>query len=268
MNNPLETYKETYLTEIKQILIKLYNQRSEIYNKNIYGPLNYTFNVSYSVPNWDLICQIVKFLEKNCRQVIEIGSGTGLWAALISLLCKLKNHNIEFIATDYEVQRILYTEILRLHANNAIKKYKNSDCLFLCWPPSQDMKDVYKHQYSAGKMLQEFKGNYLIYIGLPKKEELEEIKKLEKVAVVFTGDDLFFEEIEKNWEIIDFKDLVYTISIISTMYKDYETEEISDEVDLEVSELVKDGIYFYKRRSTSRENSEDIRDSLLYCGLM
>ena len=123
-------------------------------------------------------------------------------------------------------------------------------------------------QYSAGKMLQEFKGNYLIYIGLPKKEELEEIKKLEKVAVVFTGDDLFFEEIEKNWEIIDFKDLVYTISIISTMSKDYETEEISDEVDLEVSELVKDGIYFYKRRSTSRENSEDIRDSLLYCGLM
>jgi hypothetical protein len=117
-------------------------------------------------------------------------------------------------------------------------------------------------------MLQEFKGNYLIYIGLPKKEELEEIKKLEKVAVVFTGDDLFFEEIEKNWEIIDFKDLVYTIFTTSTMSKDYETEEISDEVDLEVSELVKDGIYFYKRRSISRENSEDIRDSLLYCGLM
>ena len=67
LNNPLETYKETYLTEIKQILIELYNQRSEIYIKNIYGPLNYTFNVSYSVPNWDLICQIVRFLEKNCR---------------------------------------------------------------------------------------------------------------------------------------------------------------------------------------------------------
>ncbi len=190
----VETYKDTYLLkELKQILLKLYEERSEIYK---FQRSILDFNVSYSVPNWDLICQIVTFLEKNnCQQVIEIGSGVGLWAALIRLLCKLKKNNIKFIATDYEVQRIVYTEILGRYADKAIENYKNSDCLFLCWPPAQHMKDAYKHQYSAGKMIQQFKGNYLIYIGMPKEKELEEMKKLEKVEMVFTGDDLFLKKL-------------------------------------------------------------------------
>ncbi len=190
----VETYKDTYLLkELKQILLKLYEERSEIYK---FQRSILDFNVSYSVPNWDLICQIVTFLEKNnCQQVIEIGSGVGLWAALIRLLCKLKKNNIKFIATDYEVQRIVYTEILLIYALVAIENYKNSDCLFLCWPPAQHMKDAYKHQYSAGKMIQQFKGNYLIYIGMPKEKELEEMKKLEKVEMVFTGDDLFLKKL-------------------------------------------------------------------------
>jgi hypothetical protein len=55
----VETYKDTYLLkELKQILLKLYEERSEIYK---FQRSILDFNVSYSVPNWDLICQIVTF---------------------------------------------------------------------------------------------------------------------------------------------------------------------------------------------------------------
>ncbi len=181
--------------------------------------------LSYSIPNIDLICHIVNFLEENnCLQVIEIGSGTGLWSSLIQIMCKLRKNDIRFIPTEYNElvkkyygYRYFYTELENLDANSAIEKYKNSDCLFLCWPPSQSMVDN-KGQYSAGEILKVFQGNYLISIGYNQRFWL-------------TGDELFYDELEKNW--------IHLSELDKNMFIEFNSSYIDD---------IYDCIFFYKRK--------------------
>ena len=63
--------------------------------------------------------------------------------------------------------------------------------------PHQRMVD--EGQYSAGEMLQKFKGNYLISIG-------------ENARRSGSGDVLFYDELEKNWIEIEEKKDIYVYS--------------------------------------------------------
>jgi len=192
-------------------------------------------NLSYSIPKMDIICSIVDFLiENNCLQVIEIGAGTGLWASLIQIVLERRS-NINFIATDkFAVGKGLYgykytyTKVENMDALNAIKKYKNSNCLFLCWPPWQDM--VEEGQYSAGKVLKIFEGDYLISIG-------------ENARGYSTGDDLFYDELEKNWDHLEDNDIdMFIKGGIFTIY---------------------DSVYFYKRKPKVKPKEDEMRDTFL-----
>ncbi len=201
--------------DLRKILEEFYENR-KMFRQNKF--------LSYSIPNMKLICHIVKFLEENnCKQVIEIGSGTGLWASLIQIICKRRENNIIFIPTEdkiisrsYRYEVVEYTKIEDISADEAIKNYKNSDCLFLCWPPSQYMVDEDEVQYSAGKMLVEFKGNYLIYIGENKKDTED------KGDLPITGDFLFHDELEENWIEIEEKCIKMFITGKSDFHNIYE----------------------------------------------
>ena len=184
--------EEKNYEDLMKILNILYKNRS-LYEDNPY--------LSKSIPNMKLICHIVKFLEENkCKQVIEIGSGTGLWASLIQILCKRRENGIIFFPTEYKFFfkgtyrfKVEYTKLEDISADNAIEKYKSCDCLFLCWSPHERMVD--EGQYSAGEMLQKFKGNYLISIG-------------ENARRSGSGDVLFYDELEKNWIEIEEKKII------------------------------------------------------------
>jgi hypothetical protein len=136
-------------------------------------------------------------------------------------MCKLRKNDIRFIPSEYNKlnkkyygYRYFYTELENLDANSAIEKYKNSDCLFLCWPPYQSMVD--EGQYSAGEVLKVFQGNYLISIG-------------ENDRFMSTGDELFYDELEKNWKhLSELEDMfIEKANIFGNIY---------------------DSIFFYKRK--------------------
>jgi hypothetical protein len=213
---------------------------------------------SFSIPKYDNICEIVEFLKrKNCETVIEIGSGLGLWAALLKIVAINKKYDFKMIATDtlecyneYEyvnyVDKIyipirerndtdyLIPKLEKLEANEAIEKYKDSHCLFLCWPPNQSF--VEKGQYDCGQILKKFQGTYLIYIGNPLQ----------------TGSTLFNKTLYKNWK--------ESVKILPNMSK----------TDGEFSSLryvLEDYIYFYERdeekEKMNKKPAEIVRDDVL-----
>jgi hypothetical protein len=126
----------------------------------------YVANFSHAIVTEKAIEKIEDFLSHNkCKVLLEIGSGFGLWSALINLYIKKKENVVSVIATDkikYSDHK-LYYDVKQLDYESAIKecneKYDETvaPCLFLCWPPLN--KDV------ASKSLKLFKGNYLIFIG-------------------------------------------------------------------------------------------------------
>jgi hypothetical protein len=204
---------------------------------------------SFSIPQYHNICEIVEFLKsKNCKKVIEIGSGLGLWAALLKIVAMGKKYNFEMIATDtlecyneydeyvnYKDKiyipirekndtEYLIPKLEKLEANAAIVKYKDSDCLFLCWPPHQSM--VEKHQYDCGQILEEFQGNYLIYIGNPSE----------------TGSRLFYETLYKNWK--ESREFLPNMNIL--IRKDYiyfyERDEEKEKMNKKPAEIVRDDV--------------------------
>ena len=143
------------------------NDKSFIYET----ALSYAKYFSYVLPSLDNIKNIKEFLEQNkCPQILEIGSGMGLWATL------LRRKEMQIIATDIEVKDT-YTEVKQINCGDAIEKYK-SCCLFLCWPDKETIDS---------ESLKKFKGNFIIYIG--KSKGLE------------TGNDGFFEELDNNWKL-------------------------------------------------------------------
>ena len=123
---------------------------------------NYADYFSWTIPSAKAIKNIKKFLyDNNCLQLLEIGAGKGLWAALLKV--SLYNDNNDEIATDdfswYRDKFETYTKITDFNWKDAIEfiKPEPESCLFLCWPPNDNSL--------AFDSLTNFKGNYLIYIG-------------------------------------------------------------------------------------------------------
>ena len=120
---------------------------------------NFRKYFSYAIPDSNIINEICKFISENsCNNVLEIGAGLGLWAAL------LREKGINIFATDNFTshntsQRNAFIDIETRNGINALKRYhyRNYQLLMIIWPNYED--DM---AYNA---LNNFKGNYFIYIG-------------------------------------------------------------------------------------------------------
>jgi SAM-dependent methyltransferase len=170
-----KNYSEVFnQIELMKELLELATQNRRSNNTNVleYNYLQlqeyYIENFSHAIVTEKAIIKIKDFLHnKKCKLLLEIGSGFGLWAALINLSINNKKENVvNVIATDinrypdkyYRTGDNLYYDVKKLDYKSAIEDYSDTNsCLFLCWPPYN--KDV------ASESLKLFKGNYLIFIG-------------------------------------------------------------------------------------------------------
>jgi hypothetical protein len=122
----------------------------------------YVNHFGFSVPSLQSVKQIAKYVGND--SILEIGSGLGLWAYLLSLegvkihatdicgvstkICEQKNKITRF----YDVENLDYA--------NALKKYK-TNVLMLIWPPHES----HCGSEMSHNSLKLFQGNKLIYIG-------------------------------------------------------------------------------------------------------
>ncbi len=99
---------------------------------------------SWAIPCRESI-QAIKEFAKN-DTILEVGSGTGLWAYLLQ--CE---KNVKIIATDSGIEKFAteYLSIEKIDMNEAVLKY-DTNCLMVCWG----------RDYPKG-----FKGKKYIYIG-------------------------------------------------------------------------------------------------------
>ena len=161
---------------------------------NCYDREDFLQTYSWAVPNKDAIFKLVDFAKG--KTILEIGSGLGLWAAL------LRFYGVDIIATDkhmpqmnpyfYEKKKLYlpYTDIIYMDVCDAIDTYK-TDILFLCWPPFDE--DIAEYAISN------FKGQYVIYIGESRGRS--------------TANDNFFDILEREWEYIKLEPYIYIKSL-------------------------------------------------------
>jgi len=156
---------EIYSTELKNKLSGkkdvyiLLSHLCNYFDKNIFHKKQYFFNtISWSIPSKKNIDDIKEFIRyNNCPYILEIGSGHGLFASI------LKNEDVIVNATDdfswyKSEEKLLYTDVENIGYEYAINLYNDINaCLFLCWPPKDDVLSEY--------CLKNFNGKYLIYIG-------------------------------------------------------------------------------------------------------
>ena len=139
---------------------------------------------SYAVPTKEAIYKIISFA--NGGTILEVGAGRGLWAHLINLTTGAKtciptdscaNEFNEFIAVKGGTNWCGITVIPGL---DAVKSNRGANVLMSIWP--------YMDEWS-GEALVEFQGNKFIFVG--------------EHEGGCTGGDNMFEELDKNWELIE-----------------------------------------------------------------
>ena len=142
----------------------------------------FTKNYGWSIPDKKSLQKVKRFIGSD--QVLEIGSGYGLWAKL------MKDMGINVIATDalsdpeqkkYRPLDKTFTEIENLTHSDAINKYGSANVLMLSWPPYLCSM--------AAQSIKNFKGNKLIFIG--------------EGSGGCTADDDFFKELDNNWQEVE-----------------------------------------------------------------
>lgn len=131
---------------------------------------------SWAVPSRNAIQKIVEFVKSD--KILEIGSGFGLWAYLLSL------NNVNIVATDNfsshtDKNKERYFVVDEISNMEAVEKYTDCNALMFVWPPYEEPM--------AHDALTKFTGTKLIFIGEPEGYSC--------------ADDQFFEEIKKNWKL-------------------------------------------------------------------
>ena len=130
----------------------------------------YVNNISWALISKEVIDTIPSFVMDNT--ILEVGSGYGLWAALLKLI------GVKIIPTDLILEEDkVWCDIEKISAKKAVKKYDKCNCLMLCWP--HFMNTV------ASDSIQGFKGNKIIYVG--------------EGMGGCTADKKFFNIIEMDW---------------------------------------------------------------------
>lgn len=141
---------------------------------------NFYAKYSWSVPNNIALDQIKEFCGND--NILEIGSGLGLWAHLIRL------SGLNIFATDIGSTGTYYTNFSKTWTNVEIMNHKEaihkygSQCnlLFLSWPCH--------HNLSAFESINHYQGSKLIYIG----EGLDGS----------TGEPQFFKLLKKKYKFV------------------------------------------------------------------
>ena len=132
--------KKTYILSEKQV-----NNIFQEIKIHRYNRFYFLDTYSWAIPNKDTILKLVEFAKG--KQILEIGSGLGLWSAL------LRFYGANIIATDkyipeknpyFDREKIYlpYIDIMYMSVREALEKYK-TDILFLCWPPYDDSMAEY-----------------------------------------------------------------------------------------------------------------------------
>jgi hypothetical protein len=122
----------------------------------------YVKHFGFSVPSLQSVKQIAKYVGKD--SILEIGSGLGLWAYLLSLenvtvhATDTYSHTTDF-CTQMKKMAHFY-DVENLDYENALKKYK-TNVLMLIWPPHES----HCGSEMSHNSLKLFQGNKLIYIG-------------------------------------------------------------------------------------------------------
>ena len=117
----------------------------------------------FILPDKHSIENIKEFADET---ILEIGSGTGLYAKL------LQNNGVNVIATDNlegnykEWYEKTWVDIEKIDAVEAVKKYKDINSLMIVWPGNEQV---------WVDAVNNFKGNKLIYVGDSGPKELHEM---------------------------------------------------------------------------------------------
>lgn len=155
---------------------------------------------SWAIPEETAIKKIKSFVKG--RNVLEIGSGLGLWAKL------MQNAGIHVTPTeplsmpkkdkgDFYGKKEPYTKMNDMDINKAMEQFGSSnDVLMLIWPPYNDPL--------ANNALKSFKGSSLIYIG--------------EGSYGCTGDDNFHCALDNEWEEVEEVDIPQWAGLHDRMY--------------------------------------------------
>jgi hypothetical protein len=138
---------------------KGYDDSDDFGYKEFKRKLEFNKNYGWSVPVENAIKEIKKFISG--RNVLEVGSGLGLWAKLLiragvhmTPTDNYKSHGTEEALNDKWKQ---FTHVEKIKGEEAVEKYSDHSVLFFSWPPYDNPL--------AYKALKKFKGDSVIYIG-------------------------------------------------------------------------------------------------------
>lgn len=174
-----ERFRELYKDAPPDLRASLTQHMGDYYRRD-----EFVRTHAWAVPSMQGIEAIKKLVGNDT--VLEIASGTGLWARL------MQDAGIKVIPTDsYEGYHFTkdvekFTNVHIANHRKAIRDFGyKANALMFCWPPYTDPM--------AAQALKMFKGNKLIYIG--------------EGDGGCTGDDRFHNFIRRRWEEVDSVDI-------------------------------------------------------------
>jgi hypothetical protein len=141
-------------------------------------------NFSFAIPSILAVKEICAFAGS--EQILEVGSGLGLWASLIQLNGG-KIIPTDSFTTNGTVPEKTFIPVIEIDAVKAVEEFPSS-VLMLCWPTLG--------KRFAANSLEAFKGDKLVYIG--------------EGADGCCADYRFFEILDKEWE-CDYRNMMISI---------------------------------------------------------
>lgn len=177
LSDQLQASNNPYLELFQEL-----NKRYSASDARSFGRSSLVRKYSWAIPDEAALLTIMKYAP-----LVEIGAGTGYWAAL------LRNRGANVIAYDANLAESGrngfifksegWSEVLS--GTESVAAYHPDRTLFICWPPDKDPM--------AFRAVAKYKGRTLIYIG----EE----------SPGCTGDDDFHRLIQNEWKLQERVDL-------------------------------------------------------------
>ncbi len=157
-------------------IVELMEKRYSASDSRRFGRNSMVRKYSWAIPNEEALATIIRY-----GPVVEIGSGTGYWAALLRKrgadVIAYESQLAESGRNGYIFKGDSWSEVLA--GTESVAAYHPDRSLMLCWPPDKD--DM---AYQALKL---YRGNTLIYVG-------EEPPSC-------TADEKFHELVQNGWKL-------------------------------------------------------------------
>ena len=132
-------------------------------------------SLSWAVPDKSIIESIVDYVGN--ESLLEIGSGSGFWSAILKLYGVKVYATDKYIGYGYE-PRFTFIKTKYMNTLEAVYTHRKCKVMMSIWPPYDDEM--------AFHALLEFKGDKFIYIGDPR----------------CTGTADFFRELDARWTLV------------------------------------------------------------------